>query len=60
MGKSSTVHATDCELNDANGLGRQQVIETRAFDIDWLLSTIVLAGSQSELASGTLTEHIDI
>lgn len=47
MGKSSTVHAADCELNDANRLGREQVIETRAFDIDWLLSAVVLAGSQS-------------
>lgn len=60
MSKSSAVHASNSDLDNTNGLRRQQVIETRALDIDRSLSAIIFAGSQSELAGRTLTEDVDV
>ena len=60
VGKSSTVHAANCELDNANCLRGQQMIEAGTLDIDRLLAAIVFAGPQSELASRALTKDVDI
>jgi hypothetical protein len=45
VGKSSAVHAADCQLDNTNGLRRQQVVEARTLNIDRFLSAVIFVGS---------------